>query len=106
MLSVATILLASVGIFCAQTRRIQASHGDIALANIEALMDTSSDDEKNEPEKCTRWTATANCFHNVKGTWCNMRITAIESYTKTSDVVICSHDEITQCLPLCSEKKI
>lgn len=80
---------------------------DIALANINALAggeDSTSDPEKGQ-EECWRIKSSASCYHIVTGKFCNVRITAVEKYTRTSLVVVCDHYRITYCNGNCTEDK-
>lgn len=80
---------------------------DIALANINALAggeDSPSDPEK-EQEECWRIKSSASCYHIVTGKFCNVRITAVEKYTRISLVEVCDHYRITYCNGNCTEKK-
>lgn len=98
-------IVAIIGIAIVAFKEEKTIYSDIALANVEAIMGLQDDEE--EQEECSRWIATANCYQkNEKGgwDWCNLRITAIEKYHRTSVVVICHHDIVTQCYSNCEEK--
>lgn len=105
------IVLASIvaitGVAVVVLTEEKTMYTDIALANIEALTgdeNTSSDSEK-EQEECSRIKSSATCYHSVKGTICNVRITAVEKYTRTSLVEVCDHYIITYCNGNCTENK-
>lgn len=106
-LFVLSTALSIIGITIGILPEKRTRYSDIALANIEAIMGMEDSSEK-ENEKCSRYTETANCYRRDEQTgrweWCNLRITAVEEYYRTSVVVICHHDVITQCISNCEQK--
>lgn len=91
----------------ALNKEVSVSSSDIALANIEAIMGSENNNAETQFEKCTRAIAWADCYRkntqNNRWEWCCLRTTAVETYYKTSCVVVCRHDVITQCSHGCEE---
>jgi len=88
-----------------KTEQSEPRHNGLMLANIEALMSSEDDPEKDDYsiEDCTECISTANCY-NKDNMWCNIRITSVRSYKRYSLVEVCKHDRVTSCYSGCSEK--